>query len=227
LESPELTIKILCNTTYRFVCQWDERAGYGHFIDVHDKDSAFLTLDLKPGKKPEPKHLSGTLHVWEQTGIFRSMKACKVSNSWDFEEVAWQEGAREDETEEHGVSFLDVKDDNGHPFLMLLFNGGWSGCTQHFASFLGKRQEDRELREGLTKAEKIRLGMNLSWEDEDTEEEDAEESGKGESTEDSKEEAAVELSSEEEEEPARGTKRKAEDEAENSSSKRKIDVSKA
>jgi hypothetical protein len=163
LDTPEISVEKLCNSTYRWFCQWDAMG----LNDEWDLGSGYLTMDLKPGGTPSPENIFGTIRIWEQRGTFASMVKHQSPNSWDFTNVTWDEDEGMDESEEydHGISIIDVKDDEGHAFLLFNFNEGYSGCIQSFASFVGKRQKDKESYEGLTDAEKDRLGMLITWDE--------------------------------------------------------------
>jgi hypothetical protein len=217
-ESPEISVKMLCNTTYRFICEWNsEESTYR--INVADPKSAYLTLHLKDGATdPTPENISGTLRIWNQTGTFGSLTPGKnTTNAWTLSEFEWEAGAAEELGDDFAdIAFTEVKDGDGNPFLHLYID-----AHRQYVEFLGKKQKNAEGRVGLTEGERERLGMNLEGggsDDGSGEEEEAEEEEEGEEDADGSDE---EEGDGDEQAPAgiSGGKRKAEEE--HNDSKRK------
>lgn len=141
-------------------------------------DTGFLTLSVKPGAEPTADNIGGSLRAWNQKAHFTSLVHPKYSNnSWDIKRLKWVELTEQEledldpqqEEHDHGFSVLDVQDDNGNPFIVFYLNGGYSGCSQMFASFLGKKEKDGDTdvrgAEKLSMAERERLNWDKSDEE--------------------------------------------------------------
>jgi hypothetical protein len=139
-------------------------------------NSGSLTVSLKPNSEPIAANIRGSLRVWNQTGTFTSLaQPDDTYNFWHIEKYQWAQlsaSARaelglclQEEETDHGFSVLDALDDNGSPFIHFSLNGGYSGCCQMFANFLGKKEKDGDPdvrgAEKLSNAERKRL----NWDD--------------------------------------------------------------
>lgn len=145
---------------------------------TEEYDTGFLTLSVKPGAEPTADNIGGSLRAWNQKAHFTSLVQPKYSNnSWDIKRLKWVEMTKQEleahdpqqEEHDHGFSVLDVQDDNGNPFIVFYLNGGYSGCMQMFASFLGKKERDGDTdvrgAEKLSMAERERLNWDKSDEE--------------------------------------------------------------
>lgn len=163
--------------TYRWICQWDDMVG-SVWYPTKEYDTGFVTFSVKPDAQPTAENIGGSLRVWNQKACFTSLIQPKYAdNSWNIERLMWAELSEEEKKNvsvqeeecDHGFSVLDVQDDNGNPFILFYVNGGYSGCCQMFASFLGKKEKegDTDVRgaEKLSMAERERLNWDKSEEE--------------------------------------------------------------
>lgn len=168
----------LCGT-YRWICQWDDR------VDVVCSAKGFLTLTLKAGAKASPEAIGGTFQAWGQTGHFTSLVQTEHSresypNVWAIDKFNWEELSdkeqrelefeKQEEEDDHEVSVLDVKDDNGNPFILFYLNCGCGRAgIREFAMFMGMKKKDGDGERELLKTELER--SNWDMDDEEIEEE--------------------------------------------------------
>ncbi|KAG1734954.1 uncharacterized protein EDB91DRAFT_1146152 [Suillus paluster] len=99
--------------------------------------------------------------------ITKDKNSVEIPNSWAllkstlYEDFDEESDADDSDTGMHEITALEVQDDNGHPFIEFVYEAGWSGCCPQYLTYIGKMQVDEGRREGLSEAERSRLGMNI------------------------------------------------------------------
>ncbi|KAG1730152.1 uncharacterized protein EDB91DRAFT_1158123 [Suillus paluster] len=182
-----------------------------------DEYDGWLTLTYDGDSKLEADTLNnihGSASFGNITGSFKGLavkhqvsrhgKGDKIPNCWalcmstlrkDAKPVDKIEQITSDEA--HMLTALEVRDDNGHPFVEFSYELGWSGCSPWYLVYIGKKQVDESHPKGLSDAEMSRLGMDMDAEEveiavngDGSDEEDGEENSE-ESDEESGEDAPV------------------------------------
>jgi len=206
LRPPKMPLELdeLCGM-YSWICQWDDMTNKIFYPD-NKYNSGFITLSLKSGTKATPKDISGALRIWNQTAKFTSLTLLPSTlgcNVWNIECLEWDElkeeelkelgSNRQDQEHNHFILVLDVKNDDGKPFILFTFDRR-NGCF----SFMGKKQKDgcSEASTTLTEGEYKRLNWDLDrdevhelWEDKSDDEEGSEVESSGDEEENSNEAA--------------------------------------
>jgi hypothetical protein len=195
-----------------------------NFMDFGQGDEeTYITLKVDSGK------VGGSVLWWRKVGSFQELTKDdnEKANYWDIGEVEWSlpEGfSEEDDKDEgarkahgHGLAVQKTLDDNGHPFIELIYDTG----DGKFVRALGKKTDGRD--EPITDAEASRLHKDgvVTLEDHDVDYEggsdgdevDAEDEGEG-SGEGSESGDLADNTTSASDRVAAGMKRKAEDDAE-------------
>ena len=193
-----------------------------------------MKLSVKPAgpqDKEAPAKISGSFRLWDKIGTFGALlrDEGERANYWDIDEVEWTEVPEDDENpgavdEEdlkkrqgfgHGIAVLKTLDDRGHPFIELIYNPGRTDDGEKVQA-LGKKQKHDEARFGLTAEEAERLMEDgvadelegLGWESSSDRDDAGEGAGKSGPLAVNQSESTGDV--------VAGTKRKAEDQADDS-----------
>lgn len=196
---------------------------------------SYLKLSVKRagslGEEMSEK-VTGSFRWWEKIGTFGELVRDEnvTANYWDIDDVEWAEIPEDDEVPPmheydendikkrqrfgHGITVLKTLDDKGHHFIELIYNvGPQETGGQTMMRALGKKQKDNEGRFGLTVEEANRL-----MKDEVAEELDGGWAPTSESDEEDESilPSTTERTSADKTDILAGTKRKAEDKADDS-----------
>jgi hypothetical protein len=189
-----------------------------------------------PRGNEAPEKISGSFRLWDKIGTFGALvrDEGEKANYWDMEKVEWSDIPEDDEDPAptpvheddeiekrqpfgHGITVLKTLDDREFPFIELIYNMGpdkTDGGGDLIIKTLGKKQRHDKSRFGLTDNEAQRLMedgvveelQGMGWEDLDDSEDESDGQGPT-SPAANQSEPTVDVA---------GTKRKAEDPADDS-----------
>jgi hypothetical protein len=220
---------------------YDGWTGTENGFDSQNGDAYnYLKLSIEPSEpldKGTSEKVTGSFRLWDKIGTFGALvrDEGKTENRWAMDKVEWIEIPEDDEDPAptdvdedddikkrqrfgHGIAILKTLDDRGYPFVELNYNMGPNELDGELVvvKAVGKKQRNDKGRFGLTEDEAERLmedGVTdelegLGWESPCDREDGDNEQGKT--------APLVANQSESTEEVVTGTKRKAEDQIDDS-----------
>ncbi|KIM90358.1 hypothetical protein PILCRDRAFT_1673 [Piloderma croceum F 1598] len=178
LSTDTIDVKSLCG----FYCiVYDDWTGTENGFDSQNGDAYnYLTLSIEssgPLDKGAPEKVTGSIRLWDKIGTFGALvrDEGETENRWAMDKVEWAEIQEDDEdpggTDEddlkkrqrfgHGIAVLKTLDDRGRPFVELNYNMGPNEFDRDSALVMvkavGKKQKNDKCRFGLTEDEAERL----------------------------------------------------------------------
>jgi hypothetical protein len=219
---------------------YDDWTGTENGFDSQNGDAYnYFKLSLEssgPLDEGAPENVTGFIRLWDKIGTFGALvrEEGETKNRWAMDKVEWTEMPEDDEdpgsTDEddlkkrqrfgHGIAVLKTLDDRGRPFVELNYNMGPNerDGAQVMVKAVGKKQKNDNCRFGLTEDEAERLMEDgvagelegLGWESGSDREDEDNERGKSVPL------IVNQSDSESTEAVVAGTKRKAEDQVDDS-----------